>query len=628
MQLNYSAEEKDTSSTPLPDEGLEAEAWPLVTRFQCPHCLGKPAHSDAWSGATAKKYPGDVRPLLDEGRRSKNHFYVCPWCGKESLGAETIAPERPKEDRLKVPTQKPKVAYTLKNEKQMWEDFRKVIPRTLGITVTDATLKKYRDTWRANKGWLFEYLDDDGRLETINDEPLSPEERSHVIDTALKETPSCALGVPSVGIQSVIRSHFRRIILEAFNYEQLADNRVKNMDRIQQEVYRKECAIGMKLSKYFLRTIRAAWNARNTTPENRLTYIMHHMKKDGWNQATFDQAYEWAGVWFSRVTDALKTSGRKIVLSVNPLDFITASCHTTGWSSCISVTGGSYKHSCFSHMLDSTSMIGFSYTRKDEFYSARVPRKSWRQFVYLDKEHASALVGRQYPQSNQSYEKVTRAMVAHILIDEMQTERKWKYKNVQSGGEYRWRTHGGIYTDSPSSRIILSGGSIPDMSVGVDIPCLRCGQNAGARLVCEGSTCKSPGARIQCVECGDYIGEPYDTLNGEPYCEGCWDDHIRHCVDCDEAVHMDNARTVHGHWVCDHCYEQNYFECHRCNQDCHTDDHWWINGTGEDVCFGCKDSHYFLCPDCDEYEDIKYAQEVNGKTICRQCHEEEREDTA
>jgi hypothetical protein len=87
---------------------------------------------------------------------------------------------------------------------------------------------------------------------------------------------------------------------------------------------------------------------------------------------------------------------RKLVISIDPLDFFQMSENTTGWRSCQSLNG-QYKTATLAYLMDRTTMVAYVLTNSG--------KKCWRQLIYVAPEMNYAVQSRQYPSRNIIYSK-------------------------------------------------------------------------------------------------------------------------------------------------------------------------------------------------------------------------------
>ena len=85
--------------------------------------------------------------------------------------------------------------------------------------------------------------------------------------------------------------------------------------------------------------------------------------------------------------------------------------------------------------------------------------------------------------------------------------------------------------------------------------------------------------KIICMHCGEIIEEDdYDTINGEPICQECFE---RYCTTCDHcgAVIWDSDSCGDEYTtLCRTCYENHYTCCNECNCVIHYDNAYEFGG--------------------------------------------------
>lgn len=114
----------------------------------------------------------------------------------------------------------------------------------------------------------------------------------------------------------------------------------------------------------------------------------------------------------------------ELVLSINPVDFITMSDNRSGWTSCMSwIDNGAYSTGTI-EMLNSNLAI-VAYLRNAQCFDyngLEIPNKAWRTLVFMNKQ--ILLVGKHYPYQSE--------VLANIILDKLQetvkTNLNWKYK--------------------------------------------------------------------------------------------------------------------------------------------------------------------------------------------------------
>lgn len=130
---------------------------------------------------------------------------------------------------------------------------------------------------------------------------------------------------------------------------------------------------------------------------------------------------------YSIFLQSLKMKGR-LVLSIDPLDFITMSVSKSGWSSC------HHPNSCHglggvAYMNDGASVIAYVETddpminyvvdpETKERTTIEMPNKIWRQIVTINKDHSYALQLKQYPNNNKIFSREVTKMMENLLMAE------------------------------------------------------------------------------------------------------------------------------------------------------------------------------------------------------------------
>ena len=130
---------------------------------------------------------------------------------------------------------------------------------------------------------------------------------------------------------------------------------------------------------------------------------------------------------YSIFLQSLKVKGR-LVLSIDPLDFITMSVSKSGWSSC------HHPNNCYgtgglAYMNDNASIIAYvetdepmiNYvidTETKEKTTIKMPNKIWRQIVTINEDHSYALQLKQYPNNNKVFSQEVTKMMKNLLMAE------------------------------------------------------------------------------------------------------------------------------------------------------------------------------------------------------------------
>ena len=102
-----------------------------------------------------------------------------------------------------------------------------------------------------------------------------------------------------------------------------------------------------------------------------------------------------------------------------------------------------------------------------------------------------------------------------------------------------------------------------------------------------------------CEDCGCVIEDNDDfyEVNGNIYCEDCYNDNFEPCGDCGAVHHRDEMYWVEGYdyYVCEDCYD-DYDECANCGS-LERRNNMYRSEDGN-ICEYCADYNYTTCDDC------------------------------
>ncbi len=184
-----------------------------------------------------------------------------------------------------------------------------------------------------------------------------------------------------------------KVLIDILSYEEILEN------RLQQDIY----MLDVKLKK--------GW---------RITRCFSELEADKKELQKQQDLY-------SIFLQSLKVKGR-LVLSIDPLDFITMSVSKSGWSSC------HHPNNChgaggLAYMNDNASIIAYvetddpmvNYvidTETKEKTTIKMSNKIWRQIVTINKDHSYALQLKQYPNNNKIFNQEVTKMIENLLMAE------------------------------------------------------------------------------------------------------------------------------------------------------------------------------------------------------------------
>jgi len=317
---------------------------------------------------------------------------------------------------------------------------------------------------------------------------------------------------------------------------------------------------------------------------------------------------------YSRLVQEFRTD-TTLVLSINPLDYLLVSAHTTGWHSCHNYDTGEFRVGSMSHMIDETSIVAYTYRKTDKIVNSddyEYPVKEWRQMIYFDLQNAIAVHSREYPNNNAIYNQQARKLSAKILADYHQKEYNWivtfeeREKGLKNEEETlssikdcdfncSYHLYGiglGYLGDKPTSYIQLNNDRIePDIVFG---------------------------SNFHCLHCGNIMEEDNDNCDSENFlCFGCLN--IFHCYECGSKQNLaDEHFTPRDHSICEFCFNEYYFTCSDCNTVNSTDN----ESDTKELCYTCYLKHNFKCEICSNIYSSDEVTKFNDKIICTECFDE------
>ena len=213
----------------------------------------------------------------------------------------------------------------------------------------------------------------------------------------------------------------------------------------------------------------------------------------------------------SMTIQKMKTKG-KVVLSIDPIDYLTMSSNSSGWRSCHRLNGGEYRTGPIAYLRDSSSVICYIESSKPCEFSLRGEdythsNKTWRQIALVSPNLEFSMQERQYP----NYSRINENEVSNLFKElfEKYNNTTYKVENIDTSdlndlhidfasenGTYRY-----YYNDidnemfSSANVVFNSKQSLCDIK-GLDLPV--------------------KGEVAFCLECGDQIYDS-DSL----YCDSC-----------------------------------------------------------------------------------------------------------
>lgn len=119
---------------------------------------------------------------------------------------------------------------------------------------------------------------------------------------------------------------------------------------------------------------------------------------------------------YSRFLQSLQTTGQ-LVVSIDPVDFLTMSENRSNWSSCHSIFG-EFRAGVLSYMVDEHTVVAYLSSNEDVFYEEfgiDWNNKKWRQIVHINSVEKMFIQGKHYPSVNSICSAGIKNMLSEII---------------------------------------------------------------------------------------------------------------------------------------------------------------------------------------------------------------------
>jgi hypothetical protein len=99
-----------------------------------------------------------------------------------------------------------------------------------------------------------------------------------------------------------------------------------------------------------------------------------------------------------------------------------------------------------------------------------------------------------------------------------------------------------------------------------------------------------------CDECGERRYGTQRTLDGNTYCESCYDDLVTVCDGCHNRVLKDSIRIIGAEGYCDRCYASLFIRCDECDDIIRKSDA--VKHENHAYCETCYNDLFAVCSNC------------------------------
>ena len=487
---------------------------------------------------------------------------------------------------------------------ESWRAVRRALENVTGGTCDITVMRKM---WEENKKQLFPLFDGTGRIVSSVDDTLVTEDMQR--EVAHQATMGSIDKVHGKGLLSFAqREHLiiiaRRVLSHVLPIE-IAENKIhynredpRNPDKVLN---------GVKFG----------------------TYVRYLAQKEFDSDLLVDTIV----TAFSCATAAIKRKAYQVVISINPLDMLFASEHTTGWSSCHALDE-SRTAGALAYTLDSASAVAYAYTytKTEGLTGQTLPIKVWRQMVFFDLDTHAAVTSRQYPEDGIWYSETVERVLGEMVckLGGGGVPKTILYRGEGRTGQCGYSRQGPWhYYDDLQSVVKLEGVSTrPLVSPGVvELPCVKCGRkrtdSVADNLFCY--LCGDYGA--PCADCGNICMRDSDETswyNHDAYCRNCWENNFSTCGRCGEPVPDDDVFEGDGEHLCERCFDRNYEVCEVCNGATHRDN-VVVDSEGTSYCRDCAEELLYMCDECGEHYRERDIVQLRTGTFCCDCAAEDEE---
>lgn len=320
------------------------------------------------------------------------------------------------------------------------------------------------------------------------------------------------------------------------------------------------------------------------------------------------EGYEQFRIAHSQVLNQKCLKG-KLCISIHPLDYMTMSSNDCGWTSCMDWTDeGEYRRGTV-EMMNSPMVIVAYLTAKEPYRVGDLEwsNKKWRQLFIVNKDIITGV--KAYPYYNENLEKVVCEWLRDLAKENLgwiYADKYIEYRHSQTTNldcvDYPFRItfHTGVmYNDFGS--IEHHGFINPNI-----VSEYHCTYSGVANCMCCGEAnvnfdgdehslvCMYCEHAVRCYDCGDRrdVEDMYE-LDGDYYCEYCYDHVASNCEICNETHHNNCCYDIHlarkmddGNYyimkyicitVCEECFQKlngkNQYT--KSNAELHNCEHYW-----------------------------------------------------
>lgn len=259
------------------------------------------------------------------------------------------------------------------------------------------------------------------------------------------------------------------------------------------------------------------------------------------------EGYEEFRIAHSQVLNQKCLKG-KLCISIHPLDYMTMSTNNCGWNSCMDWTDeGAYRRGTV-EMMNSTMVVVAYLTAKEPYNIDGLDwsNKKWRQLFVVNKDIITGV--KAYPYYNENLEKA----VCEWLRDLAKENLGWTYADQYIEYSHS-QTSNFDFMNYPVRITFHTNAMYNDFGTVNHYGFINPNINREYHCTYSGVA--------NCMCCGEADVE-FDSSEHELTCMEC--EHTMRCYDCDGVYDAEDLIELDGEYYCEYCYNNAACDCNIC----------------------------------------------------------------
>ena len=294
------------------------------------------------------------------------------------------------------------------------------------------------------------------------------------------------------------------------------------------------------------------------------------------------EGYEQFRIAHSQVLNQKSLKGQ-LCISIHPLDYMTMSANECGWTSCMDWTDeGEYRRGTV-EMMNSPMVVVAYLTAKDPYRVGKLDwsNKKWRQLFVVNEDIITGV--KAYPYYNENLEKA----VCEWLRDLAKENLGWTYADQYI--EY-WHSQTTNVLDKPIRITFHTGVMYNDFGTVDHHGFINPEINSEYHCTYSGVA--------NCMCCGEADNE-FDSSEHALTCMEC--EHTMRCYDCGTTYDVDDLHYLDGDYYCEYCYDHAAANCNICDETHHNNccyDVYLARKMEDGEYYVMKDIYITVCEEC------------------------------